>query len=51
MGARYQRLWETQDIKSNPKALKFVSQILHRQFIDKAMTDIQTARDGKKLHI
>ena len=49
MGARYQRLWEIQDIKSDPKALKFVSEILHRQFIDKTMADIQTAGDGKKL--
>ena len=49
MGPRYQRLWETQDIKSDPKALKFVSEILHRQFIDKTTTDIQTAGDGKKL--
>ena len=49
MGARYQRLWETQDIKSDPKALRFVSKILHRQFTDKTMTDIQTAGDGKKL--
>ena len=49
MGDRYQRLWETQDIKSDPKALKCVSEILHRQFIDKTMADIQTAGDGKKL--
>ena len=49
MGPRYQRLWETKDIESDPKALKFVSEILHRQFKDKTMTDIQTAGDGKKL--
>ena len=49
MGARYQRLWETQDIKSGPKALEFVFEILHRQFIDKTMADKQTAGNGKKL--
>ena len=49
MGDSYQRLWEMQDIKRDLKALKFVSEILHRQFINKIMADIQTAGDGKKL--
>ena len=35
--------------KSNPKTLKFASEILHREFIDTTMADIQTAGDGKKL--
>ena len=49
IGERYQRLWDTQYTRSDPKAIANSSGILHQIYIDNLMLDIQTSGQGKKL--
>ena len=51
IGERFQRLWDTQDTSSDPKAIASSSEIIHQLYIyiDKLTSDIQTSRDGKTL--
>ena len=49
IGERYQRLWDTQDTRIDPKAIANSSGILHQLYIDNLMLDIQTSGQGKKL--
>ena len=49
IGERNQRLWDTQDTRSDPKAIASSSGILHQLYIDNLMLDIQTSVEGKKL--